>query len=75
MHREEWEQGTLCAECGAEIDPSRDPVYTYADDSGSDYALCSVCASRRGGVYDLELERWAILPDLKGLFASQRPHP
>ena len=74
MHREEWEAGTLCAECGAEIDPSRDPAYAYADGSGAEYALCGVCASRRGGVYDLDLDRWAVLPDLTGLAGAHRPH-
>ena len=24
--------------------------------------------------YDTELDRWAMMPDLVGLFASQRPH-
>ncbi len=75
MRREEWERGTLCAECGAEVDPSRDPAYPFADETGSDYALCGVCATRRGGVYDAEFDRWAIMPDITGLLVTHRPHP
>ena len=72
MHRDEWEAETLCAECGSEIDPSRDTAaYPYGDG----FALCGECAARRGGVYDTSLDRWAILPDLTGLWVMHRPHP
>jgi hypothetical protein len=74
MHLEEWERSTPCAECGAEIEGSGDPAYAYADRAGAEHALCGVCASRRGGVYDLDLDRWAVLPDLSGLFGAERPH-
>lgn len=73
MHREEWERGRPCAECGAEIDDARDQAYEYTDRMGAEYALCGVCASRRGGVYDLDHERWAVLPDLTGLYGPERP--
>ena len=75
MRREEWEAGTVCAECGSEIDPSRDPAYPFADTWGDDYTLCGVCAARRGGVYDTDLDRWSIMPDITGLFVTHRPHP
>jgi hypothetical protein len=78
MHREEWEQGTVCADCGAEIDPSRDPDYPFGVDSGDEYTLCGVCAARRGGVFDTGLDRWAVMPDLSDLtnaLVTHRPHP
>jgi hypothetical protein len=68
MRREEWEEGSICAECGAEIDPSRDPEYLFGDD----WSLCGECAARRGGVYDTAMDRWAVLPDVTGL-VTHRP--
>jgi hypothetical protein len=73
MRLEEWEESTTCAECGAEIDPSRDPAYPFGQDE--DYTLCGVCAARRGGVYDIDLGRWAVVPDISELLVTFRPHP
>ena len=63
MHREEAEQMTPCAECGAVISPSTDRGYAF----GLDKVLCWSCAMRRGGSYDADSDRWSVDPNVADL--------
>jgi hypothetical protein len=60
-----------CASCGAEVEVGTERGFAY----GPSGALCHECATRRGGVYDVERERWEIEPDLTGLPDERRAHP
>lgn len=62
MHREEWEDWTVCIDCGQEIHPQI-PSYPLAEES----QLCLSCAMRRGAVYDTEHDRWLRAPSLRGI--------
>ena len=66
MHREESEQLTPCAACGAMIWPSTDRGYTF----GSQQALCWDCAIRRGGTYDADKDRWTVDPNVGDLMET-----
>jgi hypothetical protein len=59
----EWEEGTECVECGDEIAQGTDQGFPV----GEQLVLCFECATRRGGNYDAELDKWVIAPNLEGL--------
>jgi hypothetical protein len=62
MHRTEADVLESCAQCGAEIDASRDRAYGFRGGS-----LCYACAMRRGGSYDELHDVWTQAPDVEGL--------
>jgi hypothetical protein len=67
MHRSETRDLATCAECGAEIAPSRERGYSF----GSNAVLCYACAIRRGGVYDERQDRWLRDADTRGLVGEE----
>jgi hypothetical protein len=62
-HREEVDDLTTCADCGAEISRSTERGFAIGDSA----VLCFACAERRGGSYDAEEDRWTRTPSLSGL--------
>jgi hypothetical protein len=52
-----------CAVCGEELDAENARTYAVSPSA----AICHECACHRGGVYDSELERWRIEPDVSSL--------
>jgi hypothetical protein len=63
MHREESEELTTCADCGATVSASAEPCYGF----GAQGFVCFECALRRGGSYDSDQDRWSIPPDVADL--------
>jgi hypothetical protein len=57
---------SLCADCGALIDPDGARSYTF----GEQGVLCWSCAIRRGGSYSAEEEVWTTAPSLADLDES-----
>ena len=68
-HDEYEELVDVCASCGSALTLGAERSYAY----GPSGVLCHACARRRGGVYDAELERWVVDPDLTGLPDERRP--
>ena len=66
MHREESEQLTACADCGAEVSVGVDRAFAF----GSSGVLCWDCAERRGGSYDGQREVWSVAPRTDDLAAE-----
>jgi hypothetical protein len=62
MDREEWEEPSVCAGCGAQVSETESP-FAF----GTENVLCSECALARGGRYDVERDVWEEAPDLTGL--------
>jgi hypothetical protein len=60
MHRTEEDGLARCANCGEEMDGSRDRAFGF----GEDGLLCWDCAVVLGGEYDPELETWVRTPDV-----------
>ena len=54
---------TICADCGAILDSTREPTFSITDD----IALCLTCSVRRGGQWDGGGEKWQVAPQLEGL--------
>jgi hypothetical protein len=54
---------TICADCGAEIDPDRGRAFGVSPEAD----LCWECARRRGGAYDELRDSWVRAPDVKDL--------
>ena len=66
-----WDEATTCMDCGAEIWPEVDRAFAY----GPEEYLCFECSERRGGVFDIDQDRWTVAPDLCGVADERRPHP
>jgi len=62
MHRSEWEQGSSCVGCGAEVGAT-DRVFALADG----VVLCLGCALARNGAYDEVRDAWTTLPRVDDL--------
>lgn len=62
MERDEWEEGGVCAACGAQVSEAQNP-FAF----GTENVLCPECALARGGRYDAAREVWETEPDLAGL--------
>jgi hypothetical protein len=53
----------VCVDCGAAIDPTREPTFSITEE----LVLCQACTSRRGGQWDATREKWSVAPRLEGL--------
>lgn len=62
MERDEWEEGAVCAVCGAQVSDAESSF-----GFGTENVLCAECALARGGRYDAERDVWEVAPDLTGL--------
>ena len=62
MHRDEAEQISSCADCGAPTAPD-DRSYAF----GTTGLLCWKCGVRRGGSYEADEDRWTRAPDVADL--------
>lgn len=69
MHREEPELTLSCAACGAIVDPETDRAPYDLD---LDRVLCWRCATKRGGVWDADEERWVEAPDASGISTPEQ---
>jgi len=58
-----------CASCGGLLTIGADRAYAFSPTG----VLCPACASRRGGVYDAERDRWVVEPDCSDLPDERRP--
>jgi hypothetical protein len=67
MHREESDAMSVCADCGATVDPDRGR--TYGGSGG--VVLCLSCASDRGGSYDEGRDTWVEAPDVADLIDKE----
>ena len=63
MDREEWENDEVCALCGELVSTGTERGYAF----GTGNLLCLSCATKRGGQYDSERDRWEVAPDVGGL--------
>lgn len=63
MDLAEWEEGTECAECGEPVERRADAGFPF----GEELVLCFECATKRGGIFDTELDKWVAFPKLDGL--------
>lgn len=70
MAPDENEIDDRCASCGTPLTVGAERSYAF----GPSGMLCEACATRRGGVYDAERDRWVVEPDLAGLPDERRPH-
>jgi hypothetical protein len=68
-HREELEDQTSCADCGALISRAGERGFAF----GESEVLCFACAERRGGSYDSDEDRWTRSPSLSGLATLGEP--
>jgi hypothetical protein len=68
-HREEIEDLSCCADCGAEVSPATERGFAFGDSA----VLCFACAERRGGSYDSDEDRWTRAPSLSGLASREDP--
>lgn len=68
-HREELEDETSCADCGAVISRSLERGFAF----GESGVICFACAERRGGAYDSDEDRWTRAPSLSGLAVREEP--
>jgi hypothetical protein len=62
MHRQESELTEYCHVCGEELDPTDARNFALAPS----VVVCFECASRHGGRYDAETERWKKPPSIPG---------
>jgi hypothetical protein len=62
MHRDEAEQRSSCADCGAPTGPE-----ARAFAFGTTSLICWECAVRRGGSYAADEDRWTQVPDVADL--------
>jgi len=58
----------VCASCGLPITLGAETTYAFGPSS----ILCPACATRRGGVYDAERDRWVVEPDVADLPDERR---
>ncbi|MEW5852050.1 MAG: hypothetical protein AB2A00_24895 [Myxococcota bacterium] len=70
MEYDDFEQGE-CEDCRQTVTPPQDPVYRL----GEDAFLCLQCATRRGGVYNADEDRWVVEPSLRGIEGLANPPP
>ena len=63
MHRSEDRVTETCADCGADLQPEIQEGFSF----GTRGVLCFECATRRGGSYDANQDRWVTPPNLDGL--------
>ncbi|MCI0652611.1 MAG: hypothetical protein L0Z55_12100 [Planctomycetes bacterium] len=68
MEREEEDELSPCAECGALVPPGSERAFAFGDGE----VLCWECSIRRGGSFDAEEERWVRQPSTKDM---RRPRP
>jgi hypothetical protein len=64
----------ICADCGARVDPSREPTFAITPE----VILCMACSTRRGGAWDGAQEKWTAAPRLEDLplgSLEDRPTP
>ena len=54
---------TICADCGAHVDPTREPTFSLTEE----VILCFSCSTRRGGAWDASEEKWKTAPKLENL--------
>ena len=65
---------SLCADCGARVDPTREPSFAVTQE----VILCMACSTRRGGAWDGAQEKWTEAPRLEGVplgWSEERPVP
>lgn len=60
-----------CIECGQSVDTTFDHPFAITDE----IVLCASCATRRGGAYDSDKEKWTVAPRLEEIPEERRPHP
>jgi hypothetical protein len=71
MNQHEWNEPTVCCDCGASIWPEVARAFACSPEA----YLCFECAERRGGVFDATEERWIVAPNVADLPDERRPHP
>jgi hypothetical protein len=70
MHEQESNELAECLDCGETIAPLTDRAFAVSDD----VFLCFGCAAKRGGVFDAQLDRWEVPPDIFDLPDERRQH-
>jgi hypothetical protein len=63
MHRSEANTLLTCSDCGTEVRPGADRVFSF----GERGVLCFDCALGRGGSYDETRDLWSTEPHLEDL--------
>jgi hypothetical protein len=63
MHRSEETTLLTCSDCGTEVRPAADRLFSF----GERGVLCFDCALRRGGSYDEVHDLWSRDPHLEDL--------
>jgi hypothetical protein len=60
-----------CIDCGTTVDPAFDRPFMITEA----IILCFSCATRRGGAYDSDKEKWVVAPLLDAIPEERRPQP
>jgi hypothetical protein len=71
MDPDELSGFVTCIDCGESVDAAFDRPFAITDE----VVLCFTCATRRGGAYDSDKEKWVAVPLLEAIPEERVPYP